>query len=78
MNRSTQFPMVVRGFATPVRRQPDMLQFIGLVAVLIATMLIGPAPRHGGPFGVSGGGPVGHPHPRPTPTAFPQVPNLPH
>ena len=43
-----------------------MLQLIGLIVALVGSMLLaqsGPI----GPIGISGGGPVGRPHPQPTP-----------
>jgi hypothetical protein len=56
-----------------------MLQLIGLIAALIANLLFAPLPLHSGdPVGISGGGPVGRPHPRPTPTAPPRMPIAPH
>jgi hypothetical protein len=55
-----------------------MLQLIGVVAVLIANLMLAPMSSHtGGPAGVSGGGPVGRPAPHATPTV-PASPNAPH
>jgi hypothetical protein len=43
-----------------------MLQLIGLVIALVGSLLLdSSAPVN--PDGVSGGGPVGRPHPQPTP-----------
>ncbi len=56
-----------------------MLQLIGLIAALIAAMLLGPVTGNNGQHvGVSGGGPVGRAFPHATPTISPLVPDAPH
>jgi hypothetical protein len=56
-----------------------MLQLIGMIAALIASMLLGPVSANNDSHaGVSGGGPVGRPNPHSTPTISPQVPEAPH
>jgi hypothetical protein len=82
MNRSTQFSGAVRGFAMWVRTEAtggNMLQLIGVVVALIANLLFASLAVHvGGPFGVSGGGPVGRPIPFPAPTIIREPPSVSH
>jgi hypothetical protein len=56
-----------------------MLQLIGPIALLIANLLLVPlSTQIVGPFGVSGGGPVGRPIPRPAATIFQEPPSVTH
>jgi hypothetical protein len=56
-----------------------MLQLIGVVVALFANLLFAPmATHHGGPFGISGGGPVGRPIPYPAPAIVPKPPSISH